>query len=46
MGQGGLATSMATEAKQATQEPVVDLQKELEKKFDELFGTNNNKPQE
>ena len=28
------------------QEATVDLQKELEKKFDELFGTNNNKPQE
>ena len=28
-------------------EPVIDLQKELERKFDELFGTsNNNKPQE
>jgi len=27
-------------------EAAVDLQKELEKKFDELFGTNNNKPQE
>lgn len=49
VGQSGLATAMATEEKQAvapTQEPVVDLQKELEKKFDELFGTNNNKPQE
>lgn len=30
----------------AQQEPAIDLQKELEKKFDELFGTNNNKPQE
>ena len=49
VGQSGLATAMATEEKQTvvpTQEPVVDLQKELEKKFDELFGTNNNKPQE
>ena len=27
-------------------EATVDLQKELEKKFDELFGTNDNKPQE
>ena len=24
----------------------IDLQKELERKFDELFGTSNNKPQE
>jgi len=53
IGQSGLATSMAKEEKQAAeaaqvvQEPTVDLQKELEKKFDELFGTaNNNKPQE
>ena len=30
----------------AQAEATVDLQKELEKKFDELFGTNNNKPQE
>ena len=36
-----------TTPKSVTQtEAPIDLQKELEKKFDELFGTNNNKPQE
>ena len=42
-----VGASAIDNAKQRVQEPqAVDLQKELEKKFDELFGTNNNKPQE
>ena len=43
-----VGASAIDNAKQGVQEPqAVDLQKELEKKFDELFGTNNNnKPQE
>ncbi|MBQ8043670.1 MAG: type IV secretory system conjugative DNA transfer family protein [Clostridia bacterium] len=41
---GGSAITNAQQTVQA--EATVDLQKELEKKFDELFGTNNNKPQE
>ena len=42
-----VGASAIDNAKQEVQEPqAVDLQKELEKKFDELFGTNNNKPQE
>ncbi len=43
-----VGASAIDNAKQAVQQPqAVDLQKELEKKFDELFGTNNNnKPQE
>ncbi len=43
-----VGASAIDNAKQGVQQPqAVDLQKELEKKFDELFGTNNNnKPQE
>lgn len=40
------STQPQSQVQSASTEEVVDLQKELEKKFDELFGTSNNKPQE
>ena len=44
MGTSGLAADIAKEAKmqeRKVEEATVDLQKELEKKFDELFGSSN-----